>query len=97
MTERRRLSRGILSGMAQAIGFTAATLTALAFLPQVLKAWSTKSTGDISMAMLVAQGTGVALWIFYGVSIRSVPVILGNVVTLILTLSLLVFKQTYYR
>jgi MtN3 and saliva related transmembrane protein len=81
--------------MGQAIGFTAATLTALAFLPQVIKAWCTKSTGDISMVMLVSQGSGVTLWIVYGVSIRSAPVILSNVVSLILTLLLLVFTQIY--
>jgi MtN3 and saliva related transmembrane protein len=78
--------------MAQAIGFTAATLTALAFLPQVLKTWRTRSAGDLSMAMLLAQGTGVMLWIAYGVSLRSAPVIVGNIVTLTLTLLLLAFK-----
>jgi MtN3 and saliva related transmembrane protein len=81
--------------MTQALGFIAATLTALAFLPQVLKAWRTKSAGDISIAMLLAQSTGVALWIVYGLSIRSMPVIIGNIVTLMLTLLLLIFKRAY--
>ena len=78
--------------MIQAIGFTAATLTALAFLPQVLKAWRTRSTGDLSTAMLASQGSGVTLWIVYGASIRSTPVIVSNVVTLTLVLLLAWFK-----
>jgi MtN3 and saliva related transmembrane protein len=81
--------------MVQAIGFTAGTLTALAFLPQALKAWRTRSTGDLSIGMLLAQGAGVSLWIVYGVAIASRPVIMSNSVTLTLTAVLLVFKRTY--
>jgi MtN3 and saliva related transmembrane protein len=81
--------------MVQVIGFTAGTLTALAFLPQVLKTWRTRSTGDLSIGMLLAQGLGVSLWIFYGVTIASAPVIMSNTVTLALTAVLLAFKRTY--
>jgi MtN3 and saliva related transmembrane protein len=83
--------------MSQAIGFIAATLTALAFLPQVIKVSRTRSAGDLSMATLCAQATGVALWIVYGVSLRSMPVLLGNTVTLVLTILLMGFKIVYGR
>jgi MtN3 and saliva related transmembrane protein len=81
--------------MAQTIGFTAGMLTALAFLPQVLKSWRTRSTGDLSIGMLLAQGVGVALWIFYGVAIGSGPVIMSNTVTLTLTVILLGCKVAF--
>jgi MtN3 and saliva related transmembrane protein len=71
-------------------------LTALAFLPQVLKTWRTRSSGDLSAVMLTAQSTGVALWIVYGIAIGSTPVILANAVTLTLCLALLVFKLFRY-
>ena len=45
--------------------------------------------------MLAAQSTGVALWIVYGVVIGSLPVILANIATLVLSLMLLVFKLKY--
>ena len=77
------------------VGFLAGTLTALAFLPQVLRTWRTRSTEDLSWGMLWFQATGVALWIVYGVGIESAPVILSNSVTLTLTLTLLVFKHTF--
>ena len=76
----------------QTLGFLAGTLTALAFLPQVIKTWRTRSTGDLSVAMLLAQSSGVALWIVYGVAIDSLPIILANTVTLTFTVILLAFK-----
>ena len=78
--------------MTQWIGFVAGILTAFAFLPQVLKTWRTRSSGDLSAMMLTAQSTGVALWIVYGIAIGSTPVILANAVTLALCLALMVFK-----
>ena len=42
--------------------------------------------------MLACQSTGVALWIVYGVAIRSAPVIVANIITLALALILLVLK-----
>jgi len=83
--------------MLQAAGFTAATLTSLAFLPQVVKAWQTRSVEDLSMGTLVAQGSGVALWIIYGLGIGSLPVIASNTVTLALMLVLIVLKHRYDR
>jgi MtN3 and saliva related transmembrane protein len=78
--------------MIQAVGFTAGTLTALAFLPQLVKVWRTRSAEDLSTAMLVSQGSGVTLWILYGTAIRSAPIILSNAVTLTLVLLLTYFK-----
>ena len=78
--------------MTQWIGFVAGILTAFAFLPQVLKTWRTRSSGDLSAMMLTAQSTGVALWIVYGIAIGSTPVIVANAVTLTLCLALVVFK-----
>lgn len=81
--------------MVQAIGFTAAALTAFAFIPQVIKTWRTKATGDLSTLTLLAQTLGVSLWIVYGIRIKSMPVIASNVLTVTLMVSLLIFKWTY--
>jgi MtN3 and saliva related transmembrane protein len=81
--------------MVQAIGFVAATFTAFAFLPQVLKVWRSQSARDLSVSMLLAQGLGVAFWIVYGVAIAALPIIVANAVTLTLTLLLLALKWTY--
>jgi len=52
------------------IGSAAATLTTIAFIPQVWKVWRTKHTADISMGMYVLFTIGVALWLAYGILSR---------------------------
>ena len=56
------------------IGFTAATLTTLAFVPQALKSYKEKSTKDISLVMYVVMFTGVILWLLYGIHLNSIPI-----------------------
>ena len=77
------------------LGLTAGTLTTAAFVPQLVKAWRSKSTGDLSWGMLVTFSTGVLLWLIYGVWIDSVPVILANAVTLLLQAGIVSLKIKY--
>ena len=72
--------------MVSTIGFLAAALTTVAFLPQVIKNWKTKSAGDLSFGMYGLFVCGVALWLMYGVLLEDVPIILANAVTLALSL-----------
>jgi MtN3 and saliva related transmembrane protein len=76
----------------QVIGYAAALLTASAFLPQVVKSWRTRSVADLSAVMLASQGAGVTLWVLYGISIRSLPIVVSNILTLTLVLLLALFK-----
>lgn len=78
--------------VAHLIGLTAGLLTTIAFLPQVLQTWTTKSTKDISLPMFLTFCTGVLLWFIYGVMIHSLPVILANGVTFVLAGAILVMK-----
>jgi len=77
------------------VGYLAGTLTTVAFLPQVLRTYRTKSMGDIDGATLVAFTLGVILWIVYGVYVHSWPVIVANGVTLGLQIMLLAMKARY--
>ena len=78
--------------MVDVLGFVAASLTTGAFVPQVVKTARTKSAGDISLGMYCALGAGLCLWLLYGVLTRSVPVILANGVTFILSCVMIAFK-----
>lgn len=78
------------------LGFVAGALTTLSFVPQVHKAWSTKSCGDLSLSMLLAFGAGVALWLVYGLVLHAAPIIVANLVTLALILVLLFLKVRYH-
>ena len=74
------------------IGFIAATLTTLAFVPQVIKVHKTNSLNDISLMLYIMFCSGVFLWLIYGVMINSSPVIIANAFTLLLA-SYILFKK----
>mgnify|MGYP003423028470 FL=1 len=78
-----------------ALGLTAGTLTTIAFIPQIVKAWQSKSTGDLSWGMVTTFSTGVLLWLIYGIWIDSLPVILANAVTLLLQAGIIALKIRY--
>ena len=76
----------------QMIGVVAGMLTTIAFLPQVIKTWKSKSAKDLSLGMFSIFCTGVIFWLIYGILIGDFPIILANLTTLVLSLTLLVFK-----
>ena len=76
-------------------GFIAAALTTIAFLPQVLKTWRTKSAYDVSTVMLITFITGLLFWIIYAIQTKSIPVLIANIITLIFNLTILILKLIY--
>lgn len=64
------------------IGFIAAVLTTVAFVPQVVRTWHMGGR-ELSWSMLGLFGTGVSLWLAYGIVRNSWPLIIGNGLTLI--------------
>jgi MtN3 and saliva related transmembrane protein len=77
------------------LGFTAATLTTFAFLPQVIQVWRSRSTKDISLPMLITFIAGVTLWLIYGLLVKAAPIYIANAITLLLNLVILRFKLKY--
>ncbi len=77
------------------VGYLAAVLTTASFVPQALQILRTRETKGISLSMYVAFSAGVALWVVYGLVYRSWPLVLANVVTLALALSILFMKLRY--
>lgn len=77
------------------LGLVAGSLTTISFLPQVLKTWRTRATGDISLGMFVIFSSGSLLWALYGALIHSLPIVIANGVTLALALTILYFKIRY--
>jgi MtN3 and saliva related transmembrane protein len=80
---------------ANTLGLIAGALTTLAFIPQVVKTWKSRHTRDISLGMFAIFSVGVFLWLLYGIRIGAMPIILANGVTLVLALTILVFKLRY--
>ncbi len=74
------------------LGLLAGSLTTIAFLPQVIRTWRTRSTADISLVMFLILCTGIALWLVYGLIRGDWPVIIANGFTLVLASTILIFK-----
>ena len=84
-----------MNGWIDSIGLVAGLLTTTAFIPQVLKIYRTKSGKDISARMFSLFSAGIVLWLVYGILLHSVPLILSNVVTLVLSLTIIALKFRY--
>ena len=82
----------IIQPYVQAIGFLAGALTTLAFLPQVYQTWRTGGR-DLSWPMLLLFGTGVALWLVYGLIVISWPIITANGLTAVQIFAIAVLKR----
>ena len=77
------------------LGFVAATLTTASFVPQAAKIIRTRRTQDVSLLMYVAFTVGIGFWLAYGILLDSWPMIIANVITLALSLTILCLKLRY--
>lgn len=77
------------------LGLIAGVLTTIAYVPQLIKTWQSKSAHDLSWSMLIILCTGIILWLVYGTSVHDVPIIAANIVTLLLASVILVLKIKY--
>lgn len=81
----------------ETLGYLAGILTTVAFVPQVLQIYKTKSAKDVSLAMFLIFTIGVIMWLVYGIKANAFPVIAANAFTLILSLVILFFKFKYRK
>jgi|KBSMisStandDraft_5_1062788.scaffolds.fasta_scaffold03146_10 MtN3 and saliva related transmembrane protein len=86
-----------MNAMIDSIGLVAGALTTGAFVPQVWKIYRSKSGKDVSARMFWMLSAGVVLWLFYGIQLQSLPLILTNGVTLVLSLAIIALKIRYSR
>jgi MtN3 and saliva related transmembrane protein len=77
------------------LGFAAATCTTVAYAPQFIKVWRTRSTQDISLGMFLVMVVGIMLWLLYGLLSEDAPLIAANGVTIVLAGGILLMKLKY--
>jgi MtN3 and saliva related transmembrane protein len=77
------------------LGLMAGTLCTISFLPQVIQIWKTKSARDVSLGMFLIFSAGITLWAYYGLLVHSIPIIVANAVTLVLSVVIIGFKLKY--
>ena len=79
----------------QLIGITAGVLTSISMLPQLIKIIKEKKAQDVSVLMLVVLIIGLGLWVWYGVIRKDMPLIVTNAFSVLLNITVLIFRIKY--
>ncbi len=74
------------------VGYAAAILTTVAFVPQALKSWETCDLSGVSLPMYSLFTMGMVMWLVYGVMLWSWPIIIANAITIVLASVMLALK-----
>jgi MtN3 and saliva related transmembrane protein len=74
------------------LGYLAAFLTTISFLPQTIKSIKEKNTEGISLGMYSLLTLGVLFWMVYGLSIKDIPMVAANSVTIVFAVIILSLK-----
>ena len=77
------------------IGYCAAALTTLSFVPQFWLTFRTRNVSGISLGMYSVFTLGVALWLVYGLLLNAWPIVVANAITLSLAIAILAMKLRY--
>jgi MtN3 and saliva related transmembrane protein len=77
------------------IGVAAAGLTTFSFLPQIVRAYRTKSMGDVSRYLMSMFAIGSVLWIIYGIFKGDLVIIGANATAAAFNLILLYMGVAY--
>ena len=74
------------------VGLIAGTCTTIAFIPQVVHTLRSRNTSSISLGMYILFVFGIAMWLCYGVLLSDLPLVITNLITLMLSSSILIMK-----
>lgn len=77
------------------LGIVAGTLTTASFLPQVIKAYRSKHTKDVSLFMFILLFVGLCLWLAYGFIKADLPIILANIISIVFVSAMLALKAKH--
>ena len=82
-------------GIVSLVGYSAAALGIIAFLPQVVKSLKTRKTKDVSFASFSIVAATNFLWTVYGILRNDVPLMIANSIIFISVLIILWAKIKY--
>ena len=74
------------------VGLLAATCTTASFVPQSIKTIKTRHTKDLSLGMYSLLTAGLLLWLIYGVLIQDFPIVIANMISITMSVTILVLK-----
>jgi MtN3 and saliva related transmembrane protein len=77
------------------LGYAACAVTALTFLPQVIKTWKEKSAKNVSMMMFIIAFINEVMWIAYGALRNDMVIVVTNVIMIIMCSIMISLKLRY--
>ena len=76
-------------------GWIASCLCTLILVPQIIKAFKTRHTDDVSMVMLIISVAGNAFWVAHASMTHNTPLIFGAGLISVMSIILIIFKYRY--
>jgi len=77
------------------IGYIAATLGTICWMPQVFKTWVSRETKDLSLWANLLMLANLSLWLIYGILLGAWPIIVANLISILLVASIVTAKLIY--
>jgi MtN3 and saliva related transmembrane protein len=77
------------------LGYAACAVTALTFLPQVIKTWKEKSAKNVSMLMFIIAFINEVMWIAYGALRNDMVIVITNVIMITMCSIMISLKLRY--
>lgn len=81
--------------IANILGYIAAGIGIVMFLPQAIQVWKTKNTKSISLISFLLFGIASLLWTVYGIIMKAPPIIVVNLVIVVLSAFIVLMKIKY--
>jgi MtN3 and saliva related transmembrane protein len=79
------------------VGVAAAILTTSSFVPQIIKAYRSKTMDDVSRYLMILFATGTVLWMVYGLYKSDWVIVVANATATVFNAVLLYFKLSFKR
>jgi MtN3 and saliva related transmembrane protein len=67
----------------EAFGYICGICTMISFIPQAIKSIRTRNVAGLSLSMYFIYCTGLVFWILYGIYLKSIQMIICDVITLL--------------
>ena len=81
--------------MIEIIGYLAAILGTICFLPQAVHTWRSRNTQSLSLWANLLMMLNLVLWLSYGILLNAWPLIVANTIALAIVGSIITAKLIY--
>lgn len=78
------------------LGYVAGGLTTMCLIPQLIQLIMTRKSQDVSIPTFIILLFGQIIWIIYGVFVSDIRIIVANVISTILGISI-IFLAFFFR